>query len=613
MVRNRVESSSSEEEELQMTVLGARRSQPLQRMPPLAIARTLYFKGERIGFLPQNPLITLCFLCGFSVLHEGNYGLEYNRLGINTARRVIRRDPSITPPSARAPALRPSQLEIVKPIVAAAAAVKPGVFAVNTEHNAEPRGEAEEEESSEDKDYRLLATSKEVESRQALAEDLEMEKASHEAETLRLVSHLDAKDSDLSAMGSGGLSGTRNMTLQEIVAMFLYTLAHHQKNRSIGNLFLRSGKTVSRQFNLCLRAILELHEHLLHKPIAISNECEDERWQPFKSCLGALDGTYINVRVTSQERGKYRTRKGTIAMNVLGACAPNMEFIYVLHNALSRPNGLRVPRGNYYLVDAGYTNCDGFLTPYRGQQYHLKEWTDKQPESAEEYFNMKHARARNVVERRVMPTDDIEEEELSEDSDDDSDDEPEYITSVATSDQWTNFRNTLAQDMFNGWRARADPHIESRIKHWTEKYSAMAEMLSTSGFGWDSDKKMLQVEKTVFDEWAKVDDANELVASLHNTSKTFGKIFEDINANLGTMANSWSKAEEREKKMDDEVDKVLEEVMKLDGVSLSESLERYIVDDESGEGITNAKPQEDEEEEDEEIVESNVELEGKSV
>jgi len=46
-------------------------------------------------------------------------------------------------------------------------------------------------------------------------------------------------------------------------------------------------------------------------------------------------------------------------MNVLGACTPNMEFIYVLlgwegsthnghvfRNALSRPNGLKVPQGN---------------------------------------------------------------------------------------------------------------------------------------------------------------------------------------------------------------------------------------------------------------------------
>ncbi len=75
-----------------------------------------------------------------------------------------------------------------------------------------------------------------------------------------------------------------------------------------------------------------------------------------------MDGTYINVNVRSKDRGKYRTRKGTIAMNVLGVCAPNMQFIYVLpgwegsahdvrvlRNALSRPNGFRVPRGNLYL------------------------------------------------------------------------------------------------------------------------------------------------------------------------------------------------------------------------------------------------------------------------
>ena len=78
-----------------------------------------------------------------------------------------------------------------------------------------------------------------------------------------------------------------------------------------------------------------------------------------------MDGTYINVTVHPQDRGKYRTRKGTIAMNVLGVYAPNMQFIYVLsgwegsahdvrvlRNALTRPNGFRVPRGkfNMYLL-----------------------------------------------------------------------------------------------------------------------------------------------------------------------------------------------------------------------------------------------------------------------
>ena len=55
----------------------------------------------------------------------------------------------------------------------------------------------------------------------------------------------------------------------------------------------------------------------------------------------------------------------------------------------------------------------------------------------------------------MIPTNDIEEEEMSDnDSNDDSDDEVEYITRIATSDQWTTYRNTLAQDLFNAWRAR---------------------------------------------------------------------------------------------------------------------------------------------------------------
>ena len=54
-------------------------------------------------------------------------------------------------------------------------------------------------------------------------------------------------------------------------------------------------------------------------------------------------------------------------MNVLGVCAPNMQFIYVLpgwegsahdvrvlRNALSRPHSFRVPRGNLYLYKKNY-------------------------------------------------------------------------------------------------------------------------------------------------------------------------------------------------------------------------------------------------------------------
>ncbi|CAL5357091.1 unnamed protein product [Camellia sinensis] len=109
----------------------------------------------------------------------------------------------------------------------------------------------------------------------------------------------------------------------------------------------------------------------------------------------------------------YRTRKGEIATNVLGVCSQDMQFIYVfpgwegsasnsrvLRDAVSRPNGLKVPTGHYYLVDAGYTYGKGFLAPYRGQRYHRSTWREGgAPTTPQEFFNIRHSSARNIIER----------------------------------------------------------------------------------------------------------------------------------------------------------------------------------------------------------------------
>ncbi|KAL8482587.1 hypothetical protein ACS0TY_028669 [Phlomoides rotata] len=56
--------------------------------------------------------------------------------------------------------------------------------------------------------------------------------------------------------------------------------------------------------------------------------------------------------------------------------------------------------GSYYLCDGGYTNGNEFLSPYRGVRYHLKEWDNaRQHQKFQEYFNLKHAKARNCIER----------------------------------------------------------------------------------------------------------------------------------------------------------------------------------------------------------------------
>ena len=84
--------------------------------------------------------------------------------------------------------------------------------------------------------------------------------------------------------------------------------------------------------------------------------------------MGALDGTYVPVRVSLVHQARYRIRKGGIATNVvLGVCASNMKFIYVfpvweglattfriLRDVVTRPNGLKVARGKYNIYIGVY-------------------------------------------------------------------------------------------------------------------------------------------------------------------------------------------------------------------------------------------------------------------
>ncbi|KAI7990680.1 Protein ALP1-like [Camellia lanceoleosa] len=258
-----------------------------------------------------------------------------------------------------------------------------------------------------------------------------------------------------------------------------------------------------RYVNDVLKAMLRLQANLLSTPNPITEANTDPWWNCFLNCLGALNGTYIRVRVPVIHQARYRTRKGDIATNVLGVCSQQMNFIYVLLGLMHN-----IPHtGYYYLVDAGYTNGQGFLAPYRGQRYHVSIWKKgATPSNYQEYFNMKHAQARNVIERcfgllkmrwailrsasyypirtqnhiitaccllhnfirQEMVVDPIE------DDDDDEENQPpmgdDFIDTVETSNEWTVWQDTLAMQLYNDC------------------------MLATSGFGWNDTEKRIDVE-----------------------------------------------------------------------------------------------------------------------
>ena len=61
----------------------------------------------------------------------------------------------------------------------------------------------------------------------------------------------------------GLLFNSRNVIVEEQVAIFLFTIAHNEHNRVMHNRFQHSGETISRYFNKVLGAIMRLCPHYI--------------------------------------------------------------------------------------------------------------------------------------------------------------------------------------------------------------------------------------------------------------------------------------------------------------------------------------------------------------
>ncbi|KAG8377496.1 hypothetical protein BUALT_Bualt08G0039000 [Buddleja alternifolia] len=280
----------------------------------------------------------------------------------------------------------------------------------------------------------------------------------------------------------GGLKPTRNVQINEQVAIFLHILGHHTKNRIVKQSYKRSGYTITKHFNSVLNSLLKLYPILLGNPDKISEDSTNETWKWFNGCLGALDETYIPVQVSTTDKARYRNRKGDIAINVLIVCDLNMRFVYVLTgwegsaadsrvlgDAITRENGLRIPNGAMASSSSRGQSAPSREDPVKGRRSWIKR------EEAILAYALKELVARGWK---------------------------------CDNGFRTGYQGHLEQAMhqaFPGTDIRAEPHINSRLTVWKKNYGSINTMLSRSGFASNTSKTVDVSSDQVWDNFVKKD------------------------------------------------------------------------------------------------------------
>ncbi|CAL5341296.1 unnamed protein product [Camellia sinensis] len=178
------------------------------------------------------------------------------------------------------------------------------------------------------------------------------------------------------------------VSLEEKVAIFICALQglswKHLQER-----FQHSKETLSRNFHEVMQVMIPFTS--VHSRSLTPEQVQQgghphlrsqQRYWPFKDCIGALDGTHVIARVSQEYATSYYGRKGVPTQNIIAK------------HRFPHP-----APGKYYLVDSGYSNKTGYLAPYKGYRYHQNAHRNRTPQNQFKMFNKAHSSLRSCIER----------------------------------------------------------------------------------------------------------------------------------------------------------------------------------------------------------------------
>ncbi|KAL6588137.1 hypothetical protein OROMI_001115 [Orobanche minor] len=221
----------------------------------------------------------------------------------------------------------------------------------------------------------------------------------------------------------GGESGAENIH-RLTPDLFKEKLRLHRgaSYRDAADVFEHSISTISKYFKKVLDALVTLsydivrpHADLSMVPPEIMNN--SSYWPFFEDYIGALDGTHIQAIISDNEGIPFRGRKGTKTWNILACCSFDRIFTFInvgwegsVHDITVWVDSLtqskygfsHPPTGKYYLVDSGYPNITGYLSPIMDPnvRYHIPDFKKKRVlRGMSEQFNYRHSSLRTTVAR----------------------------------------------------------------------------------------------------------------------------------------------------------------------------------------------------------------------
>ncbi|ADV21075.1 hypothetical protein I305_00877 [Cryptococcus gattii E566] len=204
------------------------------------------------------------------------------------------------------------------------------------------------------------------------------------------------------------LADSKHITAEEQLAIFLWICRAAAGSRKAASRFHHSHDTIQR-INSAPFYCTWIKQPTSENPTDV-RIVENPKFTPFfDDCVGALDGTQIRVRVLEGGKKPWRNRYAYLSTNTLAACDFSLRFVYVRAGYKGSGNDQNVfndamtdnviiPKGRFYLADAGYGVHPGLRVPYRGVRYHLKEWgkANTRPRNEQELYNLRHASTPNV-------------------------------------------------------------------------------------------------------------------------------------------------------------------------------------------------------------------------